>query len=93
MKPLLHQDLMPPSPCNHTRCCEAIATPEPCNTIATLITLECYEIIVAPQCRETIVAKLWVARMFLFNELSFYHSSFQIGNLTLLLASLLNGNV
>lgn len=79
--------------CHHhaatLECCEAIVAPEPCNTIAMLITLECYEIIVAPQCHETIVVKLWVARMFFLNELRIYHSSFQIGNLTLLLASLL----
>ncbi len=58
-----------------------------------LIMLECYEIIVAPQCHETIVAKLWIARMFLLYELGIYYSSFQIGNLTLLLAFLLSGNL
>ncbi len=72
---------------------EAIIALEPYDTIATLITLECYEIIDAQQYCETIVAKFWIVRMFLFNELKIDHSSFQFGNLTLLLAFLLSKNL
>jgi hypothetical protein len=89
MKPLLHQDLMMPSPCSRTRmlrshrCTKALQHHCHVNHIGVLWNHCCTTMSWNYSC------KTLGARMFFFNELRIYHSSFQIGNLTLLLASLL----